>query len=77
MEWPKDTDGKTSQHIPPHGVKHHYAPLAVIADADTTNDCRHLFKHYQSWHTDYTNSYQEYQQARISHVQYEQVKNHR
>jgi Family of unknown function (DUF6519) len=45
VEWTKDTDGRTSLYIPPHGVKHHYAPLAVIADADTTNDCRHQFNY--------------------------------
>ncbi len=27
--WPKESDGKTPAAVPPHGVDHHYAPLAL------------------------------------------------
>ncbi|MCA9933417.1 MAG: hypothetical protein KC415_05805 [Anaerolineales bacterium] len=44
VEWPRDGNGNPVA-IPPHGVEHHYAPLAIVtsADADPEN-CRHQFK---------------------------------
>jgi hypothetical protein len=35
IEWPRDNEGD-SQALPPHGIQHHYAPLAVLAA--TVND---------------------------------------
>ncbi|BAZ37723.1 hypothetical protein NIES4101_36460 [Calothrix sp. NIES-4101] len=43
VEWAKSTDDK-ALFIPPHGVEHYYAPLAVIAsNKGTPGDCRHQF----------------------------------
>jgi hypothetical protein len=43
VEWPKDEDGNPLSQ-PPHGVDHHYAPLAIITilggKVDTITDCR-------------------------------------
>jgi len=41
VEWPEDTGGAAM--LPPHGIDHHYAPLAVISSANnvwTSEDCR-------------------------------------
>jgi hypothetical protein len=44
VEWPKD-ESRNPQPIPPHGVDHYYAPLAVIPGGDTTpHDCRYKFE---------------------------------
>lgn len=46
VEWPKASD-ETALAVPPHGVQHHYAPLAVVSlggtGAVTPNDCRRLW----------------------------------
>ena len=44
VEWDEDVNG-TPLAIPPHGIEHHYAPLAVITDEDEpqAQDCRHEF----------------------------------
>lgn len=44
VEWDEDGNGEALA-IPPHGVKHHYAPLAVISDNEQRQlqDCRHEF----------------------------------
>jgi Family of unknown function (DUF6519) len=42
VEWPRD-DKQNPKPLPPHGVEHHYAPLATITDADTPIDLRHQF----------------------------------
>ena len=41
VEW-DDANG-TPLAIPPHGVEHHYAPLAVITNTNNPEDCRHQF----------------------------------
>ncbi|BAZ11845.1 hypothetical protein NIES4071_36710 [Calothrix sp. NIES-4071] len=44
VEWRKSADGKTPLALPPHGVEHHYAPLAVIVSAkEVPEDCRRQF----------------------------------
>lgn len=54
VEWPTvKPNPQTTEPaaLPPHGVKHYYAPLAIIAEADNENgnniiqavDCRHRF----------------------------------
>jgi hypothetical protein len=47
VEWPteKDADGNDQPAaLPPHGIEHHYAPLAVVKAADTPpDDLRHDF----------------------------------
>ena len=40
VQWPKTGDRPKAQ--PPHGVKHHYAPLAIIGN-DELVDCRRPF----------------------------------
>jgi cell division protein FtsB len=42
IEWPRDTSGKEAA-VPPHGIEHHYAPLAVLIKGKPT-DCRCKFK---------------------------------
>ncbi|NJO59388.1 MAG: hypothetical protein HC836_14085 [Richelia sp. RM2_1_2] len=42
VEWDEDDNG-TPLALPPHGVEHYYAPLAVIANLDSPEDCRHQF----------------------------------
>ncbi|OKH52986.1 hypothetical protein NIES2101_12945 [Calothrix sp. HK-06] len=42
VEWRKSADGKPLA-LPPHGVEHHYAPLAVIASKEGAEDCRRQF----------------------------------
>ena len=45
VEWDEDADGNALA-IPPHGVEHHYAPLAVISDGGDeppAQDCRYQF----------------------------------
>ncbi len=45
VEWPEDAEG-AAMLLPPHGIDHHYAPLAVISRANPSNedlaseDCR-------------------------------------
>lgn len=46
IEWPRSKD--SPEAVPPHGVKHHYAPLAIISVATggtvtVEADCRRLF----------------------------------
>jgi hypothetical protein len=48
VEWPKDKEGPQSR--PPHGIEHHYAPLAVIrrkaeTAIDEIEDCRRIIQH--------------------------------
>ncbi len=43
--WPKD--GTTAKALQPFGVKHHYAPLALIKAASATTDLRRILK--QPW----------------------------
>ncbi|MBD2261436.1 DUF6519 domain-containing protein [Pseudanabaena sp. FACHB-2040] len=50
VEWPQEQmpgAKPTPQALPPHGVKHYYAPLALIAEDDQGKiqavDCRYLF----------------------------------
>ena len=40
IEWPTDADG--ALYLPPKGVKHYYAPLAII-DGENDHSCRKLF----------------------------------
>lgn len=46
LEWPEDEAGVPLAH-PPHGVRHHYCRLGVVAfdgrKAEVVEDCRHLF----------------------------------
>ena len=43
IEWPSETDG-TVIAVRPHGIEHHYAPLAVImAEEEEPADCRCYF----------------------------------
>lgn len=39
VEWPRD-DKDAPISLPPHGIDHHYAPLAVISSKDSIQDCR-------------------------------------
>ena len=54
VEWPKVTDAKGNPEtdsqgniipvaLPPHGITHYYAPLAVVGGTTTTPDCRCQF----------------------------------
>jgi hypothetical protein len=46
IEWPQQTDsqGKPAPAaLPPHGVEHHYAPLAVISGAGAVADLRRTY----------------------------------
>jgi Family of unknown function (DUF6519) len=36
VEWPKDING-APMALPPHGVEHHYAPLAIIVNGTATD----------------------------------------
>ena len=43
IEWTTEADGKTPEACPPHGILHHYAPLAIIhpgASHWAVKDCR-------------------------------------
>ncbi|MGH3796764.1 MAG: DUF6519 domain-containing protein [Pseudonocardiaceae bacterium] len=42
VEWPNDHNGPVARK--PHGVHYHYAPLAVIAAADSVTELRPTFK---------------------------------
>ncbi len=46
VEWPGDIDQPEAQ--PPHGIEHHYAPLAVVVSAENNEnhpvDCRYRFR---------------------------------
>jgi hypothetical protein len=42
VEWPRD-DKQDPKPLPPHGVEHHYAPLATITTDDQPIDLRHRF----------------------------------
>jgi len=47
VEWPttKDAQGNLIQlALAPHGVEHHYAPLAIIKADGSVSGCRHTFK---------------------------------
>jgi Family of unknown function (DUF6519) len=39
IEWPVDPD-QSPKFLPPHGVTHHYAPLALITPAKEVTDLR-------------------------------------
>jgi hypothetical protein len=48
--WPKEKDGNklVAKALPPHGIEHHYAPVAVISvdgaqKITLEHDCRHIF----------------------------------
>jgi hypothetical protein len=49
--WPKVTEGnkQVAKPLPPHGIDHHYAPLAVISvdgrKITVDHDCRRVFNH--------------------------------
>ncbi|MEO0376625.1 MAG: DUF6519 domain-containing protein [Cyanobacteria bacterium P01_A01_bin.17] len=46
IEWPKAADSNEPKALPPHGIRHYYAPLALIAAPEGSVqaiDCRHLF----------------------------------
>ena len=43
IEWPQD-DKAEPRTQPPHGVQHHYAPLAVVKDGGTQSDLRCEFQ---------------------------------
>jgi hypothetical protein len=47
IEWPQQTNSQgqsTPAALPPHGIEHHYAPLAVVdVDNGTINDLRRTF----------------------------------
>jgi hypothetical protein len=47
IEWPQQTNSQgesTPAALPPHGIEHHYAPLAVVdVDNGTINDLRRKF----------------------------------
>ena len=44
--WPKEkiNDEMIPSAMRPHGIMHHYAPLAVVQDVNTTKDCRREIK---------------------------------
>jgi len=42
VEWPGSA--RDPQPVPPHGVEHHYAPLALVEAADKVRDLRRPFK---------------------------------
>ena len=44
VEWPSSADGPAA--IPPHGVTHHYAPLAVILGDEVIDDCQCSFEQF-------------------------------
>ena len=51
--WPKVTDGNkppVARALPPHGVEHHYAPLAIISvtgkNFKVEHDCRRVFQQF-------------------------------
>jgi hypothetical protein len=47
IEWPTSVGNKNNEYpeaLPPHGIQHHYAPLAVIYDTGNPTDCRCKFK---------------------------------
>jgi hypothetical protein len=44
VEWPGPADAPEA--VPPHGVQHAYAPLAVVPAAGDLADCRYQF---ESW----------------------------
>lgn len=43
IEWPKKDDGDPKA-IPPHGIQHYYAPLAIIDAEGGVIDCRRVFE---------------------------------
>jgi len=49
--WPKVPEGnkQVAKPLPPHGIDHHYAPLAVISvdgrKITVDHDCRRVFNH--------------------------------
>jgi hypothetical protein len=49
VEWPKERDEEGNpipEALPPHGIEHHYAPLAIISvngDGVAVEDCRCRF----------------------------------
>jgi hypothetical protein len=47
IEWPDEVDGTAKQALPPRGIVHHYAPLAILSAAagaiTIVADCRHGF----------------------------------
>jgi hypothetical protein len=52
VEWPKDEKTNQPMALEPHGVEHHYAPLAIINVGDgsitiTDHLRRHLHKGWE------------------------------
>jgi len=47
VDWPGAPAKPTP--LPPHGVTHHYAPLALIAADNSVIDCRAMFKPGWAW----------------------------
>lgn len=43
IEWPCEPDDESPKALLPHGIEHHYAPLAVIRDRAVAGDCRCAF----------------------------------
>jgi hypothetical protein len=43
VEWPRGDDDEPLA-LPPHGIEHHYAPLAVIKADASVDDCRYVIK---------------------------------
>lgn len=47
IEWPREKASRNALAIPPHGIKHYYAPLAIIATDENGMiqpfDCRQVF----------------------------------
>ncbi len=41
VEWPGDVGQPEAR--PPHGIDHHYAPLAIVANGSRQGDCRYSF----------------------------------
>lgn len=43
IEWPKDNNNGVPKAIAPHGVEHHFAPLAIIIPSQPIVNCRRQF----------------------------------
>lgn len=50
VEWPQESGKPTA--VPPHGIEHHYAPLAVISTGTKLEDCRCTFNQLCTVDTD-------------------------
>jgi hypothetical protein len=40
IEWPMDDSGKVPKALPPFGIQHYYAPLAIVKNGTIAVDCR-------------------------------------